>query len=192
MRPCSGARGPGRPRDPRAHRPGLQQTVPPRSSRWTRPPSSAASIAKGGRAEKSSKRSASVKARRAGGYALRRSKKRLAVAAPWWGSGAALPRRAHYGLDPQSRRQLWDIVHGSNRGPIGAAHHPLHGRGREALRPVAVDHGQVMRWPLRELMPTLGGDHVIDISAAPNPGGPCAHRTSRGSFRPVHESAHRS
>ena len=39
------------------------------------------------------------------------------------------------GLDPQSRRQLWEIIRGVPRdGPDGAAHDALHGRSRAALR----------------------------------------------------------
>ena len=41
------------------------------------------------------------------------------------------------GLDPQSRRQLWDMVARlqAPQGGTVAAHHALHGRGRAALRP---------------------------------------------------------
>ena len=40
------------------------------------------------------------------------------------------------GLDPQSRRQLWELIERfKRRRPHHPAHHPLHGRGRAALRP---------------------------------------------------------
>ena len=40
------------------------------------------------------------------------------------------------GLDPQSRRQLWDLIERlQGRRPHHPAHHPLHGRGRAAVRP---------------------------------------------------------
>ena len=40
------------------------------------------------------------------------------------------------GLDPQSRRQLWDVILGPPvAGPDDGPDHPLHGRGRTALRP---------------------------------------------------------
>ena len=45
------------------------------------------------------------------------------------------------GLDPQSRLALWEILRrAARRGPHRAPHHPLHGRGRPALRPGG-DHG---------------------------------------------------
>ena len=40
------------------------------------------------------------------------------------------------GLDPQSRRQLWDIIRTfRDAGPHGPADDALHGRGRAAVRP---------------------------------------------------------
>jgi ABC-2 type transport system ATP-binding protein len=98
------------------------------------------------------------------------------------------------GLDPQSRRQLWDIVHG------------LKARGRSVLltthymdeaeklcdRVAVVDHGQVIAMGSpRELMLTLGGDHVIDISAAPNALGPlrATHLEGLPAVKSVHEEA---
>ena len=40
------------------------------------------------------------------------------------------------GLDPQSRRQLWDVIRDlAGRGPDDRPDDPLHGRGRAALRP---------------------------------------------------------
>ena len=57
--------------------------------------------------------------------------------APSWAtpsSSSSTSRRP--GLDPQSRRQVWDIVNGFKaRRPHRAPHHALHGRGRAALRP---------------------------------------------------------
>ena len=45
------------------------------------------------------------------------------------------------GLDPQSRLALWDLLGELHRrGPDHPAHHPLHGRGRPALR-AGRDHG---------------------------------------------------
>jgi ABC-2 type transport system ATP-binding protein len=98
------------------------------------------------------------------------------------------------GLDPQSRRQLWDIAHG------------LKARGRSVLltthymdeaeklcdRVAVVDHGQVIAMGSpRELMLTLGGDHVIEISAAPNPEEPlrASHLEGLPAVRSVHEEA---
>ena len=39
------------------------------------------------------------------------------------------------GLDPQSRRQLWELIEVQVRRPVHPADHPLHGRSRAALRP---------------------------------------------------------
>ena len=71
------------------------------------------------------------------------------------------------GLDPQSRRQVWDIVNG------------FKGRGRTVLltthymdeaeklcdRIAVVDHGVIIaEGTPRELVRSLGGDHVVEIA----------------------------
>ena len=74
------------------------------------------------------------------------------------------------GLDPQSRRQVWDIVNAlQGRRADGAPDHALHGRGRAALRPRRHRrpraHHRAGHRP-RELMTSLGGEHVVEISVA--------------------------
>jgi ABC-2 type transport system ATP-binding protein len=59
-------------------------------------------------------------------------------------------------------------------------------------RVAVVDHGQVIAMGSpRELMLTLGGDHVIDISAAPNALGPlrATHLEGLPAVKSVHEEA---
>ncbi len=74
------------------------------------------------------------------------------------------------GLDPQSRRQLWDVIR------------DLQGRGRTTLltthymdeaerlcdRVAIVDHGRVIaQGSPRELIARLGGEHVVEFALAP-------------------------
>ena len=71
------------------------------------------------------------------------------------------------GLDPQSRRQAWDIVERLKaRGRHGAADHPLHGRGARLCDRVAVvDHGKVIALGTpRELIASLGAEHVVEFA----------------------------
>ena len=71
------------------------------------------------------------------------------------------------GLDPQSRRQLWDVIRDlGERGRTRGADDPLHGRGRAAVRP-GRDHrsGEDHRPGLaRELIARLGGDHIVEFA----------------------------
>jgi ABC-2 type transport system ATP-binding protein len=95
------------------------------------------------------------------------------------------------GLDPQSRRQLWDIVHGlKSRGrSVLLTTHYMDEAEKLCDRVAVVDHGQVIAMGSpRELMHTLGGDHVIEISAAPNAEG--ALRASHLEGLPAVKSAH--
>ncbi len=98
------------------------------------------------------------------------------------------------GLDPQSRRQLWDIVHGlKSRGrSVLLTTHYMDEAEKLCDRVAVVDHGQVIAMGSpRELMHTLGGDHVIEISAAPNPEGPlrASHLEALPAVKSVHEEA---
>jgi ABC-2 type transport system ATP-binding protein len=98
------------------------------------------------------------------------------------------------GLDPQSRRQLWDIAHGlKSRGrSVLLTTHYMDEAEKLCDRVAVVDHGQVIAMGSpRDLMLTLGGDHVIDISAAPNPQGPlrASHLEGLPAVKSVHEEA---
>src|SRR5262249_22346507 len=81
------------------------------------------------------------------------------------------------GLDPQSRRQLWDVVRGfRDRGrTVLLTTHYMDEAERLCDRVAIVDHGQVIALgPPAELIARLGGDHVVELAlegrAAPPPG----------------------
>jgi ABC-2 type transport system ATP-binding protein len=71
------------------------------------------------------------------------------------------------GLDPQSRRQLWDIVNNfraSGRTVLLTTHY-MDEAERLCDRVAVVDHGQVIALGTpNELIARLGGQHVIDFS----------------------------
>ena len=73
------------------------------------------------------------------------------------------------GLDPQSRRQVWDIVNdfkASARTVLLTTHY-MDEAERLCDRVAIVDHGRVIaEGPPRELMTSLGGDHVVEIAVA--------------------------
>ena len=74
------------------------------------------------------------------------------------------------GLDPQARHAVWErlrLLRGARRD--AGAHHPLHGRGRPALRP-AGDHGpRAHRAPGRpaDLVAAEVGREVLELRVAP-------------------------
>src|SRR5262249_6485867 len=73
------------------------------------------------------------------------------------------------GLDPQSRRQLWDIVRGfRDRGrTVLLTTHYMDEAERLCDRVAIVDHGEVIALgPPAELIARLGGDHVIELAFA--------------------------
>ena len=103
-----------------------------------RSPSSAASIIAASSQTKSC--AASRSKRRPNAWVGKLSggqKQRLAVACALVGDPELLfLDEPTTGLDPQSRRQLWDIIRDFRRqGRTVLLDHPLHGRGRAALRP---------------------------------------------------------
>jgi ABC-2 type transport system ATP-binding protein len=71
------------------------------------------------------------------------------------------------GLDPQSRRQLWDIIRGfreSGRTVLLTTHY-MDEAERLCDRVAIVEHGKIMALDTpRELIATLGGEHVIEFS----------------------------
>ena len=73
------------------------------------------------------------------------------------------------GLDPQSRRQLWDVVTAfrAGGGTILLTTHYMDEAERLCDRVAVVDHGKVIALGTpRELIATLGADHVIQFSVA--------------------------
>jgi ABC-2 type transport system ATP-binding protein len=71
------------------------------------------------------------------------------------------------GLDPQSRRQVWDIVNGlKGRGrTVLLTTHYMDEAERLADQVAVVDHGKIIALDTpRGLIRTLGGDHVVEVS----------------------------
>jgi ABC-2 type transport system ATP-binding protein len=79
------------------------------------------------------------------------------------------------GLDPQSRRQVWDIVNGfksSGRAVLLTTHY-MDEAERLCDRVAIVDHGRIIaEGPPRDLMTSLGGEHVLEIAVREDEKGP--------------------
>src|SRR5262249_31064837 len=73
------------------------------------------------------------------------------------------------GLDPQARRQLWDIIRdfGEQGRTVLLTTHYMDEAERLCDRVAIVDHGKVIALGSpRELIASLGGEHMIDFSVA--------------------------
>src|SRR5262245_8453971 len=73
------------------------------------------------------------------------------------------------GLDPQARRQLWDIIRdfGKSGRTVLLTTHYMDEAERLCDRVAIVDHGKVISLGSpRELIASLGGEHIIDFSVA--------------------------
>jgi len=95
-------------------------------------------------------------------------KQRLAVACALIGDPKLLfMDEPTTGLDPQSRRQLWDIIREfkeTGRTVLVTTHY-MDEAERLCDRVAVVDHGKVIALGSpRELIASLGGDHVIEFS----------------------------
>jgi ABC-2 type transport system ATP-binding protein len=95
-------------------------------------------------------------------------KQRLAVACALVGDPKLLfMDEPTTGLDPQSRRQLWEIIRGfkdSGRTVLLTTHY-MDEAERLCDRVAVVDHGRVIaQGSPRELIASLGGEHVLDFS----------------------------
>ena len=75
------------------------------------------------------------------------------------------------GLDPQSRRQLWDIVRAfqQNGGTVLLTTHYMDEAERLCDRLAIIDHGQVIaEGTPADLIERLGGHHVVEFEASGN------------------------
>src|SRR5271163_4931897 len=75
------------------------------------------------------------------------------------------------GLDPQSRRQLWDIIRDFQRhgGTVLLTTHYMDEAERLCDRLAIVDHGQIIaEGTPSELIERLGGHHVVEFQASGN------------------------
>jgi len=73
------------------------------------------------------------------------------------------------GLDPQSRRQLWDIIRRfrSEGGTVLLTTHYMEEAERLCDRVAIIDHGKVIALGTpRELIASLGAEHVIEFAIA--------------------------
>jgi ABC-2 type transport system ATP-binding protein len=78
------------------------------------------------------------------------------------------------GLDPQSRRQMWDILRDLRRRgrTILLTTHYMDEAERLCDRVAVVDHGKVIALGTpAELIRSLGGDHVVEFAVDPDGGG---------------------
>ena len=78
------------------------------------------------------------------------------------------------GLDPQSRRQLWDIIRSfqQNGGTVLLTTHYMDEAERLCDRLAIVDHGQVIaEGTPSDLIDRLGGQHVVEFSVSGNSDG---------------------
>src|SRR6202046_2222600 len=75
------------------------------------------------------------------------------------------------GLDPQSRRQLWDIIRGFQRdgGTVLLTTHYMDEAERLCDRLAIVDHGQIIAEGTQpDLIERLGGHHVVEFAVSRN------------------------
>ncbi len=102
-------------------------------------------------------------------------KQRLAVATALVGNPKILfLDEPTTGLDPQSRRQLWDIIREfqSRGGTVMLTTHYMDEAEKLCDRLAIVDHGQVIaEGTPGELIAKLGGHHVVEFSASGNSDG---------------------
>jgi len=94
-------------------------------------------------------------------------KQRLAVATALVGNPKILfLDEPTTGLDPQSRRQLWDIIRGfqSNGGTVLLTTHYMDEAERLCDRIAIVDHGKIIaEGTPKDLIERLGGHHMIEL-----------------------------
>jgi ABC-2 type transport system ATP-binding protein len=122
-------------------------------------------------------------------------KQRLAVACALVGDPEVLfLDEPTTGLDPQSRRQVWDLVQAFKaRGrTVLLTTHYMDEAERLCDHVAIVDHGRIIAAGTpRDLMTSLGGDHVVEIAAARDGKGPLRSEDLEGlpAVRSVHAEA---
>ena len=90
------------------------------------------------------------------------------------------------GLDPQSRRQLWEIVHGFQRsgGTVLLTTHYMDEAERLCDRLAIVDHGQIIaEGSPADLIDRLGGHHVVEFSLSNSNGAAPPSQTQLEAWR---------
>lgn len=73
------------------------------------------------------------------------------------------------GLDPQSRRQLWDVISGfrARGGTVLLTTHYMEEAERLCDRVAVIDHGRIIaQGSPRELIASLGAEHVVEFALA--------------------------
>src|SRR5258708_32930532 len=102
-------------------------------------------------------------------------RQRLAVATALVGSPRVLfLDEPTTGLDPQSRRQLWDIIRSFQKdgGTVLLTTHYMDEAERLCDRLAIVDHGQIIaQGSPAELIAKLGGHHIVEFALAGNSDG---------------------
>jgi len=98
------------------------------------------------------------------------------------------------GLDPQSRRGLWDIVNRFKERlrTVVLTTHYMDEAERLCDRVAVMDHGRIIaHGSPKELVRSLGGDHVVEFSIAENGKGALAPKDLEGlpAVRAVHTQA---
>ena len=90
------------------------------------------------------------------------------------------------GLDPQSRRQLWDIIREFQRagGTVLLTTHYMDEAERLCDRLAIVDHGQIIaEGSPADLIERLGGHHVVEFSVSGNSDGAAGSNKEREAWR---------
>jgi ABC-2 type transport system ATP-binding protein len=100
------------------------------------------------------------------------------------------------GLDPQSRRQVWDIVNAFKAGgrTVLLTTHYMDEAERLCDRVAIVDHGRVIaEGSPMHLMTSLGGEHVVEIAVREDGAGPLPASAMEGvpGVRAAHAEAGR-
>src|SRR3989441_10019933 len=78
-------------------------------------------------------------------------------------------RSPRTGLDPQSRRQLWEIIRRfrADGGTVLLTTHYMEEAERLCDRVAIMDHGKIIaQGTPKELIASLGADHVVDFALA--------------------------